>query len=161
MPSRYVIDLNCCGDLLAAKKFGYAFQHVQSNVLPTMKANAEKEKQDTGKETGPRQSHFQRWWKHWRGRPEMLTRLSTIPRYIACARVTKRPIFEFVDSTIHPNDALQISVRACRQRSKMRPRLSPPIALARANCRFLTRKAHQLSRSDRSTSAPFRQSATR
>lgn len=29
-------------------------------------------------------------------------------RYVACSRVTKRPIFEFVDSSIHPNDALQI-----------------------------------------------------
>ena len=29
-------------------------------------------------------------------------------RYIACSRVTKRPIFEFVSSEIHPNDALQV-----------------------------------------------------
>ncbi len=34
--------------------------------------------------------------------------LSTIKRYIACVRVTKRPIFEFVSSKINPNDSLQV-----------------------------------------------------
>ena len=29
-------------------------------------------------------------------------------RYIACSRVTKRPIFDFISSEIHPNDALQV-----------------------------------------------------
>ena len=38
----------------------------------------------------------------------MLEKISLIPRYVACARVTKRPIFEFVSSSIHPNDALQV-----------------------------------------------------
>ena len=107
-PSRYAIDLNHCDDLLAAMKHGKAFLHVQANVLPTMKANADKERKETKKETGPRQSHYQRWWKYWRGRPEMLARLATLPRYIACARVTKRPIFEFIDPAIHPNDAMQV-----------------------------------------------------
>ena len=38
----------------------------------------------------------------------MLDKISLIPRYIASARVTKRPIFEFVSSSIRPNDALQV-----------------------------------------------------
>jgi hypothetical protein len=38
----------------------------------------------------------------------MLERVSGLPRYIVCARVTKRPIFEFIDSAIHPNDAIQL-----------------------------------------------------
>lgn len=107
-PSRYAIDLNHCPDVLAAMKHGKAFQHVQSHVMPTMKANADKEREESGKANGPRQSHYHRWWKYWRGRPEMLDRLTTLPRYIACARVTKRPIFEFIDPAIHPNDALQL-----------------------------------------------------
>jgi hypothetical protein len=32
--------------------------------------------------------------------------LETLPRYVACSRVTKRPIFEFVSPAIHPNEAL-------------------------------------------------------
>src|SRR5262249_26422525 len=31
-----------------------------------------------------------------------------LPRYIVCGRVTKRPIFDFVDSRIHPNDSLTV-----------------------------------------------------
>lgn len=107
-PSRFAIDLNHCADVLAAKRHGKAFHHVEAHVLPTMKANADKEREESGKESGPRQSHYQRWWKYWRGRPEMLEQLDKLPRYIACARVTKRPIFEFIDSAIHPNDALQL-----------------------------------------------------
>lgn len=108
LPSRYAIDLNRCDDIFSAMKYGSAFKHIQQFVMPTMQANAEEEKTETGKGTGPRQSHFRRWWKFWRGRLEMLDKITTLPRYIACARVTKRPIFEFIDSSIHPNDALQV-----------------------------------------------------
>jgi hypothetical protein len=73
-----------------------------------MQTNAEKERLETSKDTGPRQSHFRRWWKFWRDRSEMMNKISEIPRYIACGRVTKRPIFEFISSLIHPNDSLQV-----------------------------------------------------
>ncbi|VXD12739.1 DNA modification methyltransferase-related protein [Planktothrix serta PCC 8927] len=108
LPSRYAIDLNNCQDIFAAMQYGKAFEHIKLYVMPAMQANAEKEKQETNRETGPRQSHFQRWWKFWRGRPEMLNKISKITRYIVCARVTKRPIFEFIHNNIHPNDALQV-----------------------------------------------------
>src|SRR5581483_5684300 len=52
--------------------------------------------------------HLQRWWKFWRPRQEMIDRISSLPRYIVCVRHTKRPIFEFIDPRIHPNDALQV-----------------------------------------------------
>jgi hypothetical protein len=32
--------------------------------------------------------------------------LEKLPRYIACSRVTKRPIFEFISPIIHPNEAV-------------------------------------------------------
>ena len=35
-----------------------------------------------------------------------MSAIATIPRYIACARVTKRPIFEFIISSIHPDKML-------------------------------------------------------
>jgi len=107
-PRRYVIDLNRCPDLFAAMRSGKAYQRLQHLVMPAMEAKANEEREKTGKDTGPRQSHFRHWWRFWRGRTELLDQLEAIPRYIACARVTKRPIFEFVDSTIRPNDALQI-----------------------------------------------------
>ena len=105
-PSRYAIDLNHCADVVEAMKHGKAFQHVQARVMPTMKANADKEREQLGKAIGPRQNHYQRWWKFWRGRPEMLDRLASLPRYIACCQVTKRPIFEFIETVVRPNAAL-------------------------------------------------------
>jgi hypothetical protein len=107
-PSRYSIDLNHCDDILLAMKCGKAFEHIQRYVMPTMQTNAEKERLETSKDTGPRQSHFRRWWKFWRDRSEMMNKISEMPRYIACGRVTKRPIFEFISSFIHPNDSLQV-----------------------------------------------------
>jgi SAM-dependent methyltransferase len=108
LPSRYVIDLNHCQDTFSVMKHGKAFKHIQRYVFPAIEANAEKEKQETDKDTGPRQSHFCHWWKFWRERSEMMDKISQMPRYMACARVTKRPIFEFISSNIHPNDALQV-----------------------------------------------------
>ena len=105
-PTRFVIDLNEADDVLAAREFGSAFQHIEETVMPATQAAAEKEQRVSKRATGPRQSHAKKWWKHWRGRGELLRTITQIPRYIACARVTKRPIFVFVDSAIHPNDAL-------------------------------------------------------
>jgi hypothetical protein len=38
----------------------------------------------------------------------MIEALAKLPRYVVCGRVTKRPIFEFIDVGIRPNDALQV-----------------------------------------------------
>lgn len=108
LPSRFVIDLSACADLLAAQKYGAAFAQVQKLVLPDMKIKAEKERLTTRKKNGPRQAHFARWWRFWRSRDEMLLAIASLHRYIACGRVTKRPIFEFVSTAIHPNDAVQV-----------------------------------------------------
>jgi hypothetical protein len=35
-----------------------------------------------------------------------MTAIADIGRYISCARVTKRPIFEFITNRIHPDSAL-------------------------------------------------------
>ena len=105
-PARMVIDLNRCDDLFAASVHPAAFEIVKARVLPTMQTNAEKERRETGKESGPRQTHFRRWWKFWRGRLEMLDLIAKLPRYIACGQVTKRPIFDFISPSIHPNAAL-------------------------------------------------------
>lgn len=42
------------------------------------------------------------------GRAELVERISGIPRYIVCGRVTKRPVFAFISRLIRPNDALQV-----------------------------------------------------
>lgn len=108
VPERWVIDLNSADDLFSAMSAGIAFERLKREVEPEMKAKAEEEREESGSERGPRQSHYQKWWKHWRGRGELIEKISSLPRYIVCGRVTKRPIFEFVSSAIRPNDALQV-----------------------------------------------------
>jgi hypothetical protein len=44
----------------------------------------------------------------WRRREDLHNELSLIKRYIACARVTQRPIFEFIDKNVRPNDKVQV-----------------------------------------------------
>jgi hypothetical protein len=41
-------------------------------------------------------------------RDDMMEHLATLKRYIVCVRVTKRPIFDFVSSSISPSDALTV-----------------------------------------------------
>ncbi|RKG68413.1 class I SAM-dependent DNA methyltransferase [Corallococcus terminator] len=107
-PSRYILNLNHCGDLFEAMKHKSAFAHLAKQVQPDIEEAARKEHAKSGKASGPRQSHAKRWWKHWRGREEMLAAIGKLSRYIACSRVTKRPIFEFVSSEIHPSDVVQV-----------------------------------------------------
>ncbi|MBK9261263.1 MAG: class I SAM-dependent DNA methyltransferase [Polyangiaceae bacterium] len=107
-PSRWVIDLNHCETIIDARQYRAVFERLKRVVLPDIEAAAASEREETGRAKGPRQAHAQRWWRHWRGRGEMLAKLEGITRWIACSRVTKRPIFEFVSSRIHPNDALMV-----------------------------------------------------
>ncbi|WCB47059.1 class I SAM-dependent DNA methyltransferase [Nitratidesulfovibrio vulgaris] len=107
-PSRFVIDLNRCTDVLELTTYGRVYHLLRERVLPEKQKKAEDESITLGKENGPRQQHYKTWWKFWRSRPELMCRLNSISRYIVCARVTKRPVFEFVSADIHPNDALMV-----------------------------------------------------
>lgn len=54
----------------------------------------------------PHANFLAKWWNLSYPRGELMGKLSGLPRYIACARVTKRPIFEFIGSSIHATDAM-------------------------------------------------------
>lgn len=116
LPQRYVIDF---GDLdqLQARRFGPLFERVERLVLPERQRKAAKEKtqndearrDDAEGKTAKDHAHaLQYWWRLFRGRREMLRAIARLQRYIVCVRVTKRPIFEFVDPAIHPNDSLMV-----------------------------------------------------
>ena len=104
-PTRWIIDFGK-RDLFSAMQFGAAFERAKELVLPNVQRKADAEKATTGRDDGPRGQHLKNWWQFWRPRPELIGKLADIPRYIACSRVTKRPIFEFIDPRIHPNDAM-------------------------------------------------------
>ncbi len=106
-PLRYIIDFGD-RDQFGAAAYKKLFARVREQVLPTVTEKAESEKKTTGKDKGPRQTHAKKWWKHWRNRGELMRKLATVPRYIVCVRVTKRPIFDFVSPEINPGDALSV-----------------------------------------------------
>lgn len=107
-PSRFCINLNKFDNQIEARKAGKLFERVKKDVLPSIENSAREECQETGEKNGPRQAHLNKWWKFWRDRPALICELNKLSRYIACVRVTKRPIFEFIESSILPNDSLQV-----------------------------------------------------
>jgi len=108
-PSRYAIDFQPRMTLPDVMKYKKTFEIIKTRVLTTMIKNAEKEKEqykDLEKKVTVRQNHLEKWWLFWRRREELITKLNSINRYIACGQVTKRPIFEFISKKIRPNAAL-------------------------------------------------------
>jgi SAM-dependent methyltransferase len=104
-PTRWVIDFGQ-RNMLDAMRYGEAFERVKTLVMPGVLEKAEKEKKATGKESTRWVRMANRWWQFRDYQPGTMTAIAAIPRYIACPRVTKRPIFEFVSNNIHPDTAL-------------------------------------------------------
>ncbi len=96
---RWIIDFGV-RDILSAQSFSKPFSHLTATVLPTMKLAA-------AKNASERSTSIHHWWLHWRGRAELLATLEGLPRYLACSRVTKRPLFAFISTSVRPGDALQ------------------------------------------------------
>jgi hypothetical protein len=101
-PARYIIDFGQM-TILDAQKYGAAFEHIKATVLPDIQKKADKEHESES----AHRDHVQRWWMHWRPRREFIEAIAKLPRFLVCSRVTKRPIFVFVDNSIRPGDALQ------------------------------------------------------
>lgn len=101
---RTIIDFDEM-DLLTARRFATAFSHVERTVLPDARRKAH------GEERGEnsRRLHLDKWWRLWRSRPDMIQSFATLKgRFVACSRVTKRPIFFFISTVIRPGDRLQV-----------------------------------------------------
>src|SRR5262249_44848370 len=104
-PSRYVIDF-AQRDMLGAMAYPEAFDRVKELVMPRVLEKAEKEKAATGKEKTRWTRMANRWWQFRDYQPGTMAAIAPLPRYVACARVTKRPIFEFISTRIHPDTQL-------------------------------------------------------
>jgi hypothetical protein len=116
LPKRYVIDFRKYG-IFSARNFGELFKRVEALVLPDRKAATEEEEERNkgalANNAKARVNHhhsnfYKQWWKLSYSRQELMDIIAGLPRYCVCGRVTKRPIFEFVSSKIHPSDALQV-----------------------------------------------------
>lgn len=106
-PSRWIIDF-AQRDLLGVMKYKAAFERVQKLVMPDVLAKAKEEKQATGKDSTRWTRMAQKWWQFRDYQPGTMKAIAKIPRYVACSRVTKRPIFEFISNQIHPDNTLVI-----------------------------------------------------
>lgn len=115
-PDRYVIDFRK-QDIFEAQKYKELYKMIEKKVLPKKQEKADKEKQKNEetlkKNPKARVNHhhigfLKQWWKMSYARDDLMDILETKSRYIACSCVTKRPIFEFLSTKIHPNAALQV-----------------------------------------------------
>ena len=106
-PSRWIIDFGQ-RDMIEAAGYKVCFERVQKLVMPAVLARAEEEKKATGKEKTRWSRMAERWWQFRDYQPGTMRAIASVPRYIACSRVTKRPIFVFVSNGIHPDSALSV-----------------------------------------------------
>ena len=117
-PQRRIIDLQP-RDMVAASAYKEPFEYVKTMVLPS-RQTAAKEEAERNKEVleqNPKAKvnhHHANFLKHWwlmsYPREELIGQITALPRYIACSRVTKRPIFDFVSRSVRPSDAMQVFV---------------------------------------------------
>ena len=118
VPKRFVIDFHplSLNDASTHKKL---LQRIREIVLPTREtaAKEEEKRNQEARKNNPRakinrhhQGFFAKWWLLSYPRHEMIQKIESLPRYIVCSRVTKRPIFEFISSDIRPGDALIVFI---------------------------------------------------
>lgn len=102
-PERFLIDF---GERTITDAAGYAeaFEIIENEVLPTRRSNVE----DVDHARSHHIQFYERWWQLAWSRSDLVKSASKLQgRYIACSRVTKRPLFVFVSQQIRPGDALQ------------------------------------------------------
>ncbi len=104
-PSRWIIDFGQ-NDMFFAMSYPRAFERVKATVMPDVLAHAEEEKSKTGKETTRWTRVAERWWQFRDYQPGTIAAVRSVSRYIGCSRVTKRPIFDFIEPGINPDNTV-------------------------------------------------------
>lgn len=112
-PQRYVIDFHP-RTVNEAVQYPVLFERIKNAVLPARQAEAKAEavrnaEVSDGSRVNKHHANFlKRWWLLSFPRPALIKKLSALTRYIACGRITKRPIFEFFHPGIRPNDLIMV-----------------------------------------------------
>ncbi|WP_394993150.1 DNA methyltransferase [Emticicia sp.] len=115
-PKRFVIDFSG-KDLIQSASLKTPFKIVEKNVLPDRKEKGEKQQaeNDEAIKINPQATvnkhhinFYNNWWHLSYSREDLLEKIKPLKRYISCARISKRNIFEFVSTEIRPNDALMV-----------------------------------------------------
>ena len=106
-PTRWIIDFGR-RDITDAMHYRVAFERVKKLVMPVVLKKGEQEKKATGKESTRWSRLSKRWWQLRDYQPGTIAAIAKVSRYIACSRVTSRPIFDFIASEIHPDNTLVV-----------------------------------------------------
>jgi len=106
-PTRYIIDF-AQRDKFAAMRYAKPWKRIEEKVMPVVLERAEREKKAMAKEVTRYTRIAQRWWQFYDYRPGTIAAINAVPRYVACSRVTKRPIFAFVNSAIHADTTVMV-----------------------------------------------------
>lgn len=115
-PERYVIDFRG-KNVFEAQIYKELYNHIYQFVYPDKKKKSDEQikKNAAALALNPlvklnhhHENFFKKWWKLSYDRTDLMNIIHEKNRYIACSRVTKRPIFEFVSSCISPSDALTV-----------------------------------------------------
>jgi hypothetical protein len=104
---RSVIDFGN-RDLGQASSFEQPLAHCQEFVLPAVRRAYDEAVAAGSDMAGARREHLQRWWQFWNRRDAMSRRLARLDRYVACSRVTRRPVMVFLSTRICPSDLVQV-----------------------------------------------------
>jgi hypothetical protein len=104
---RWVIDFGNRG-MVEASSFKSAFAYCKQHVLPAVEQSLRDAEAADSDMAPARKEHVGRWWQLWNRRDELSAVLRTIPRYIGCSRVTRRPVMVFISSRICPSDLVQV-----------------------------------------------------
>ena len=106
-PERFIIDFQR-RTVLEAQSFPAAFERVKTTVLPDRIAKAEAGKDADGNVRPHHKGFLERWWALSWDRKDMFAGFRELRgRFIACSRVTKRPVFVFMTTSIWPSDKVQ------------------------------------------------------
>lgn len=117
---RWVIDIPDTDLRTARSRYPAAFRHLSEMVLGVrqVKADEQAAKNAEALQANPKAkvnthhaSFLESWWQLGYRRGELLRTLDGMDRYIATSRVTtvnRLAVFEFVDASIHPSDAMTV-----------------------------------------------------
>ncbi len=115
-PKRFVIDFSQL-DVIQTAGYKELFKHIQKTVYFDRKALSDKQQQENQKLLAKNPkikvdksyiNYYKTWWQLIGKKTELIKELSSMKKYIACSRVSLRPIFEFISTEISPNDQLMV-----------------------------------------------------
>lgn len=107
-PERHIIDFQR-RSVIEAQAFKNAFKRIESQVLPDRERKAEEGKDADGNMRNHHRAFLDRWWALAWDRKDLFTGFEPLRgRFIACSRVTKRPIFVFMTTAVWPSDKVQV-----------------------------------------------------